>query len=95
MGDIADMMLDGTLCEGCGVYIEEEGYGVPRYCYACAKETSAHDSSIGRSFKSHNSQSFMKTACPDCGKRVKTVGLSQHRRDAHGLTTATDKSEAS
>jgi hypothetical protein len=31
MGDIADMMLDGTLCEGCGEFIgEDEGY--PRYC---------------------------------------------------------------
>lgn len=31
MGEIADMMLDGTLCEGCGVYIGE-GDGFPQYC---------------------------------------------------------------
>lgn len=24
------------------------------------------------------------TRCPDCSKRVKSVGLRQHRRDAHG-----------
>ena len=30
MGEIAEMMLDGTLCEECGVYIAGEGYGVPR-----------------------------------------------------------------
>lgn len=41
MGDMADMMLDGTLCAECGVFIddEEEGYdgadGIPRYCYDC------------------------------------------------------------
>jgi hypothetical protein len=33
MGEIAEMMLDGTLCEQCGVYIEEgEPEGIPRYC---------------------------------------------------------------
>ena len=40
MGEIADMMLDGTLCEGCGEYIDDEGYGVPRYCSdECAKDS--------------------------------------------------------
>ena len=38
MGDIADMMLDGTLCEGCGVYLEGEGDGFPRYCPDCEQE---------------------------------------------------------
>lgn len=28
MGEIAEMMLDGTLCEECGVYMPGEGYGV-------------------------------------------------------------------
>jgi len=33
MGDIADMMLEGILCEGCGEFIDEDGdEGVPRYC---------------------------------------------------------------
>jgi hypothetical protein len=37
MGDIADMMLDGTLCERCGVYIEakDDGACVPRLCEDC------------------------------------------------------------
>lgn len=36
MGEIADMMLDGTLCEGCGAFIGE-GDGFPQYCSAeCA-----------------------------------------------------------
>ena len=36
MGEVADMMLDGTLCEGCGVYIGAD-YG-PSYCRDCASE---------------------------------------------------------
>lgn len=38
MGDIAEMMLDGTLCECCGVYIEEvEAQGFPRRCSDCGE----------------------------------------------------------
>lgn len=46
MGDIADAMLDGTLCETCGILMEdmtEEGAeppGYPRQCADCAEETS-------------------------------------------------------
>jgi hypothetical protein len=38
MGEIAEMMLDGTLCECCGEYIDDDGgEGFPRYCSAdCA-----------------------------------------------------------
>lgn len=32
MGEIADAMLDGTLCECCGMFIEGEAPGFPRYC---------------------------------------------------------------
>lgn len=42
MGDIADMMLDGTLCEACGVYLDGAGEGYPRYCSEeCAKDRKA------------------------------------------------------
>jgi hypothetical protein len=49
MGEIADAMLDGTLCEGCGSYIEGEGSGFPRYCSAqCAKDRGADFSADDR-----------------------------------------------
>lgn len=33
MGEIAEMLLDGTLCEGCGSYIDDDGdEGIPQYC---------------------------------------------------------------
>lgn len=38
MGDISEMMLDGTLCESCGVYIDDNPQGVPRKCSDCKAE---------------------------------------------------------
>ncbi|KKN03530.1 hypothetical protein LCGC14_1106710 [marine sediment metagenome] len=32
MGDIADAMLDGTLCAFCGEYLDREPTGNPEYC---------------------------------------------------------------
>jgi hypothetical protein len=37
MGEIADMMLDGTICEQCGEFIGEP-VGYPRLCSSCAEE---------------------------------------------------------
>lgn len=38
MGEIAEMMLDGTLCEACGEFIGG-GQGFPGYCSAqCARD---------------------------------------------------------
>lgn len=70
MGDIADAMLDGDLCQCCGVYMEG-GNGYPQTCAACART----DSFTGvRS---------AKVKCPTCGKSVKAAGLKDHQRDAH------------
>lgn len=78
MGDIADMMLDGTLCEGCGVYLEGESFGVPRYCSGCADiEHVAPVSAIA---------SPGKVMCPTCKRHVKAAGLKDHQRDKHGQT---------
>lgn len=76
MGDIADMMLDGTLCEGCGVYLEGESFGVPRYCSDC------YPHAVQRTFD--KVAPSKKERCPDCGKRVKAVGLKDHQRAKHG-----------
>jgi hypothetical protein len=40
MGEYADMILDGYLCEWCGVTIENNlaGEGFPQLCPDCAKE---------------------------------------------------------
>ncbi len=36
MGEISEMMLDGTLCSQCGVYIDDEVPDHPRKCSDCA-----------------------------------------------------------
>jgi Zn finger protein HypA/HybF involved in hydrogenase expression len=79
MGDIADMMIDGTLCEGCGVYIEGSGAGFPRRCGACKTDSRANTQ------PRHSTPSNRaKVACKVCGRHVKAVGLDQHMRDKHG-----------
>lgn len=39
MGEIAEMMLEGILCQYCGVYLNvDEGCGFPMSCEDCADE---------------------------------------------------------
>lgn len=35
MGEIADMMISGLLCQTCGVLIDGEEPGYPRFCTGC------------------------------------------------------------
>lgn len=35
MGDIAEMIINGILCEQCGVFIDFEEIGYPRLCNSC------------------------------------------------------------
>jgi hypothetical protein len=83
MGDIADMMLDGTLCEGCGVALDGDSPGHPRYCGCCRRERKAdkHAATLA------NHQQVKKVPCPTCGRKVKACGLADHQRDAHGVAT--------
>lgn len=39
MGDIEEMMLDGTLCRQCGVYIGQSENGWPTLCEDCEAES--------------------------------------------------------
>jgi len=73
MGDIADMMLDGELCEQCGEYLGD-AVGYPRCCDSCAK----HEVRFAR-----ESLPVPKVKCPKCNRKVKSVGLADHMRDAH------------
>ena len=73
MGDIADMMLDGTLCEGCGVYVDDETTGYPRRCAACRVALREHGA-------------FPKNPhrCPVCGKALKNWhGVLAHGEAVH------------
>lgn len=42
MGDVADAMIEGFLCECCGTFIDGEEPGYPRYCSPqCARDRGA------------------------------------------------------
>ena len=36
MGEIAEMMLDGTMCAGCGEFLGGGDLGIPEYCGGCS-----------------------------------------------------------
>jgi hypothetical protein len=67
--------IDGTLCEGCGVRLEGEAQGFPRYCSSCEKHNP---------FVEHKAD-YEKIACRICKKHVKRIGMPQHLRDVHGV----------
>ena len=69
MGEVVEMMLDGTLCEGCGVYLGPSR-GYPVRCKTCKDDDAPTISK--------------KVPCPVCCKKVKQAGLADHQRDKHG-----------
>lgn len=92
MGEIADAMLDGTLCEGCGCYIGLDT-GNPGYCSRqCAKDRGAEDiyepnvPRFDRYAVKKSPSVAAKVACPVCQRRVKAVGLGDHVRVVHPET---------
>jgi hypothetical protein len=73
MGEIADMMLDGILCEGCGVYMGDE-VGFPRLCNSCKSDERNTPKQVGP----------LKVKCPKCGKQCRGKrGLKAHTESRH------------
>lgn len=74
MGEISDMMLDGTLCAGCGEYIGSDA-GHPVYCSTCQPDYGAL---CGKP---------LDHLCPVCGKGFEThQARRDHARMKHGET---------
>ncbi len=47
MGEIADMMIGGELCEGCGEFIDAGHMGIPMYCSVeCARASGVPEEGI-------------------------------------------------
>ncbi len=91
-GEIADMMLDGTLCEGCGEYLGGAGDGFPRYCSdECAAgrgvDLTCNAAAPPKITKHQRRRQSMARdepcACPMCGKHKSGDALVAHMRDAH------------
>jgi hypothetical protein len=70
MGEIAEMILDGELCQVCGCYIGP-GAGQPAHCPSCEPKPL------------RILPPKPKVRCTVCGKRVN--GLADHMHDAHGV----------
>lgn len=71
MGEIAEAVLEGAFCEGCGVYLGE-GDGFPRRCSACG---GTHASDF---------ESIKNEICPICKKKFyKRIGVVDHIRGNH------------
>ena len=78
-GDVAEAMLDGTLCEICGEFLGEPT-GYPVRCTDCKNKPERLPTY--RSFFEHQNPKAM-ILCPVCHKRVKEMGLGHHVKDAH------------
>ena len=75
MGEIADMMLDGTLCAACGVYLDQEPAGYPVYCGACEEDQYRTDVDLP------DDSPMAKKRCPICGARKRNV--LEHAKAKH------------
>ena len=84
MGEIADMMLDGTLCQDTGEYLGE-AVGYPRSAPYLKRERRAKGPAT--------TPPKERRYCGACGKRVGgDQGMRDHVRDAHKiLPTSIDK----
>lgn len=72
MGDIADMMIDGMMCETCGEYLGE-GEGYPTQCASCKEE--------------NQEETKEKIKCSICNKKCKgEEGLNAHNKAKHQTT---------
>lgn len=98
VGEIADAMINGELCECCGMYIEGDAPGYPRYCSEqCARDRKAEYIPAAEDARPKQSKTTFrarmeseiktleqeKVPCPVCKKKVKRVGLPNHTKDAH------------
>lgn len=83
MGEISDMMIDGTMCQVCGVFLNEEGPGYPVTCGGCSDFPDAEqvihvELEMGKPAKT--------VACPDpfCERKfVNRQAAAQHWVDKH------------
>ena len=82
MGEYAEMMLDGTMCSSCGVFIGADT-GYPIECKSCNKETKQAEKIAAKKDNIERNARQKKTRCPTCNKKVKEVGLLDHIKDAH------------
>jgi hypothetical protein len=85
MGEVADMMINGDMCEGCGGFLGG-GDGHPRRCSYCMAEELGTRPAIKIETTTRDGQPISRPSkinCPHCRKLVKIVGLKQHIKAVH------------
>ena len=87
MGEIADMMLEGQMCQGCGEILGQ-GDGYPVFCKGCQQEMGIDQYGDKKTTTKDGGPINRpnKVNCPECNKLVKKAGLAVHRKDVHGIT---------
>jgi hypothetical protein len=93
MGEYAEMMLEGIVCEGCGEFMDGTAPGYPRRCRGCGPDISLERAlrvsiTPKRRSKPHIraeiARNIAKIHVCQCGKRFgAAVSLQQHQRDKH------------
>jgi hypothetical protein len=95
MGEVAEMILEGILCEGCGELIDENAAGHPRRCAGCDMSPRTLRSVkrvVGRQRQAERenrerheaARSRKPFECSQCQKLFRTEGgVKQHARDTH------------
>lgn len=86
MGEIADMMLEGTLCEGCGVALDGRSTGHPNYCSEqCARDRGADWWLEMNGYATTKQKRERTVSCDQCGRKFNSeYARDQHSRDKHG-----------
>jgi hypothetical protein len=98
MGEIADAMLDGTLCACCGAYMGSDA-GFPQYCSRQCTPDELRDPELTKSERIRKRQRERvdlprfnpysipprdgTVQCEHCPRWIKPVGMAQHIRDKH------------
>lgn len=79
MGEIAEMMLDGTMCQVCGEFLDSDN-GYPTTCGGCDTEEIIEPRPKKKKKKVKITR---KIKCPICEKTVKIEGLGHHVQHVH------------
>ena len=85
MGEIAEMMLDGTMCEGCGEFLGD-ALGYPTRCAGCQSEEGVNQhGQKPAAYKPFICEHGKAKGFTGCTRRFQTEqACNQHRKDSHG-----------
>jgi hypothetical protein len=96
-GEIADAMLEGLLCQGCGEYLGDgtdawDLWGFPQFCAACNAIANPKPRRLTRAQVRRAVRSATEPmCCPYCSRRYRGELLREHLWDWHRATMALEQ----